>query len=94
MVGVMCENHEQRKKAELNRRFQDVGKGCLSPIVLCTTWQLKHNESSRKLEIALKKDNPGPQVISSSEKSEFDPVRTTLIAQRGFRGKVQRRSVT
>ena len=89
----MYEHHEQRKKAEYNRRVLDVEKGCFTPIVFSTTGgmgveaQRFFKRTAEK--IARKKDTPYPKVISFVRRRvRFDLVKTTLIALRGFRGKV------
>ena len=64
----MYEHHEQRKKAEYNRRVLDIEKGCFTPIVFSTTGgmgieaQRFFKRTAEK--IAMKKDTPYPKVIS------------------------------
>ena len=92
-VKKMYHHHEQRKKAEYNRRVLDVEKGCFTPLVFSTTGGMAPEAQTffkRMAEkIAMKKDLPYPQVASFVRRRvRFDLVKTTLIALRGFRGKV------
>ncbi len=92
-IKNMYEYHEGRKKAEYNRRVMDVEKGCFTPIVFSTTGgmgveaQRFFKRTAEK--IAMKEDIPYSQVISFVRRRlRFDLVKTTLIALRGYRGKV------
>ena len=93
----MYHHHEQRKKAEYNRRVLDVEKGCFTPLVFSTTggMGLEAQTFFKRLaeKIAMRKDLPYPQVASFVRRRiRFDLVKTTLIALCGFRGKVNKDS--
>ena len=93
-VKNMYKYHENRKKAEYNKRVIDVEKGCFTPIVFSTTGGMgveAENFFKRLAEkIAQKKETPYSQVVSFVRRRvRFDLMRTILIALRGYRGKPQ-----
>ena len=65
-VKKMYMHHENRKKAEYNRRVIDIEKGCFTPIVFSTTGGMGAGSFFKRIaeKIAQKKDK---LLVSSEE---------------------------
>ena len=93
-IPKMYEKHEKQKKTAYNARVIQIEKGTFTPVVFSTCGGMgkEADKLFKKLaaKINVKTGQRYPDAISFIRKRvRFDLLKTTVIALRGYRGKVQ-----
>ena len=95
----MYKHHEHLKKRAYNARVLEVEKGTFTPLVFSTTGGMGTEAENFVKQLAMKmtmKDQSSDYSNNMSfvrRRLRFDLLRTTLIAIRGFRGKLRSTAV-
>ena len=89
----MYKTHETRKKASYNARVLEIERGTFTPIVFSTTGGMGMEAQALFKRVAERMSRKTGQRYSETigfirKRLRFDLLRTTIIALRGFRGKV------
>ena len=98
-ITRMHRNHEKQMKRAYNARILEVEKGVLPPLVFFTSGGMGDEAKTLFKRVVAKMDNKTGQKYSETitfirKRLGFDLLKTTVIALRGYRGKLSPSSFT